>query len=499
MLNIRTPWVHSKNTKISLFSIVISYLFTIYFFSLITHNFLIEDFKQLQIEKNKENVVTLLSKMNTRLENIANSINDYSKWDDSYKFMKDLNKDYIYENFREGTTTLEDLKIDFIIYADLKQQVVFSKYVGDIFKDEKQDFEKTFLKQFQDVNNFNTVAKFKSTLFYFVKSEILKSDESGKVAGYIYGGTLITNDSLEELTTLFQKIELSSSSANASELDMNFSHLKNIKVSTSLDTNSVLNSIEFYSDTNQFITAIKAYSDKNIITRGEQTIQLFNIVLSLFTFVLFAVLYSNQRRLQNYNKRLEGEVNKRTNELNKSLREIEYKNKELYEISNIDYLTKIRNRRNFFIESENLLQQAIQEKKELCIVMIDIDYFKKINDTYGHDVGDKVLIEFCNIVSSVISEKEVFGRIGGEEFCITFFDQDTHAVHDISEKIRERCQNTTIEIENQKINFTISLGLTSKKEFKEIDQILQVADKLLYEAKENGRNRLIRNCANKTS
>jgi diguanylate cyclase (GGDEF)-like protein len=489
--------VHSKNLRISLFSIILSYIFTISIFSLITHSFLIKDFNQLQIGKNRDDVLTLLSKMNTKIQNISDSINDYSKWDDSYKFMNDLNKDYIYENFRDGTSTLEDLHLDFIVYADLKQKVVFSKYAAYIFKDGKQDFEENFLKQFEDTSSFDRIVKFKSTLLYLVKSEILKSDESGKVNGYIYSGKIITNESLEELTTLFRKVKLSAYDDNAGGVVMNFSNLKNIKVSTSFDKYSVINTIVFHTHDNQFITSIKAYSNKDIIARGEKTILLFNIVLSFFTFIIFAVLYSNQIRLQNYNKRLEEEVDKRTNELNKSLRNIEDKNKELYEISNTDYLTKIRNRRNFFIESENLLIRSIQEDKEFCILMIDIDYFKQINDTYGHDVGDKILINFCNIVNSIISDNDIFGRIGGEEFCIAFFDKDIHLISELSEEIRKRCENSSIDIDNQKVKFTVSSGLSNRKNFTEIDQVLQASDKLLYQAKEEGRNRLIRNCTQK--
>lgn len=489
--------MHSKNLRVSLFFIILSYIFTIFIFSLITHSFLIKDFNQLQIGKNKDDVLTLLYRMNTKIKNISDIINDYSKWDDSYNFMNDLNKDYIYANFRDGTSTLEDLHLDFIVYSDLKQKVVFSKYTVNVFKDEKQNFEEDFLKQFQDVNSFNRIVKFKSTLLYLIKSEILKSDESGTVNGYIYSGKIITNESIGDLTTLFREVKLSTYHDNTGGVVMNFSHLKNIKVSTSFDKYRVINTIEFYTHDNKFITSIKTYSNKDIIARGEETILLFNIVLSIFTFIIFAVLYSNQIKLQNYNKRLKEEVDKRTSELNKSLRDIEDKNKELYEISNTDYLTKIRNRRNFFIESESLLISSIQDDKEFCVVMIDIDHFKQINDTYGHDIGDKILINFCKIVNSVISDDDIFGRIGGEEFCIAFFDKDIHLVSELSEEIRKRCENSSINIENQEVKFTVSLGLSNRKNFTEIDKILQASDRLLYQAKEQGRNRLIRNCTQK--
>ena len=125
--------------------------------------------------------------------------------------------------------------------------------------------------------------------------------------------------------------------------------------------------------------------------------------------------------------------------------------------------------------------------------MIDLDYFKLINDKYGHAIGDKVLIEFCFIVNSIIDDGIIFGRIGGEEFCITFFDKDIEIVENIAEKIRNNCANKQIILENNEIlNFTISMGLSCRDNFDDIDKILQKSDELLYEAKETGRNRLIR-------
>ena len=125
--------------------------------------------------------------------------------------------------------------------------------------------------------------------------------------------------------------------------------------------------------------------------------------------------------------------------------------------------------------------------------MIDIDYFKKINDTYGHDTGDKVLIEFCNIVNEIIQKDMIFGRLGGEEFAITIFNQQESNVYELSEKIRDKCATTLIKVKDTDIKFTISMGVVFKEDKKEsIDEILHKADELLYTAKESGRNRVVR-------
>ena len=145
------------------------------------------------------------------------------------------------------------------------------------------------------------------------------------------------------------------------------------------------------------IFSIITKNERKLVNNGEKTIFIFNIVVAFAIFAICFFVYKNQIILSKYNRLLELKVNRRTNQLTKTLRKLKTKNKELYTLANIDSLTKIRNRRSYFIESETLLKKSISGNKTFCILMIDIDYFKKINDTYGHAAGDKVLIEFCTI------------------------------------------------------------------------------------------------------
>ena len=169
----------------------------------------------------------------------------------------------------------------------------------------------------------------------------------------------------------------------------------------------------------------------------------------------------------------------------------------MYSFAHIDSLTKIKNRRSFFIESEQALQKAILNNQNLCILLIDLDHFKSINDKYGHSIGDKVLVEFCLIVNTILTNESIFGRIGGEEFCITFYNKDLSEINNISEKIRIACSNKNIILENGEIlNFTVSMGLSCREDLDEIDKILHKSDELLYEAKKTGRNRLVRSHRN---
>lgn len=188
--------------------------------------------------------------------------------------------------------------------------------------------------------------------------------------------------------------------------------------------------------------------------------------------------------INNQNDLLKRQVERKTKRIKGAYKKISEKNKELFQLANIDSLTKIRNRRNYFIESNNLLEKAIQSNKNLDVLILDIDDFKKINDRYGHAVGDEVLITFCNIVNNIIDKNVLFGRIGGEEFCLTFYDKEEQEVLSICEAIRHKCASVVFQIAGQEIFFTISMGLSSLENLNDsIDKILHRADKFLYEAK----------------
>ncbi|WP_373004988.1 diguanylate cyclase [Sulfurimonas sp.] len=480
-----------KYIKPSIFLFIISYIFVIVIFSFISHKFIISDALKLEENQNQNNVHTILNSIDANIKNITNIISDYSKWDDSYNFMITLNEDYIYENFREGTKTLQDLNVDFIIYENKAQKILFSKYENDILKKDNKVFEIYISNKFEKIEAVSTIIKYKSYYMYLIKSAILKSDETGEINGWIYSGKIITSKALNQISKAFKTVKINNTSSEKYTSKMSLQYLKNVQIKTNLTSQGLINNIQIYDDENNYILSIITENERLIINNAEKTIFTLNFIVSIFLFIICYIVYRNQIMLSQYNELLERKVDKRTDQLTKTLRKLKTKNKELYTLANIDSLTKIKNRRSFFIESEALLSQSILEDNNFCILMIDIDHFKKVNDTYGHSVGDKVLIEFCTIISSIISD-EIFGRIGGEEFCISFFNKNINEINNIAESIRSKCEETIVTIDNNEVNFTISLGLSCRANFTKIDEILQVSDELLYKAKDSGRNRLIR-------
>jgi len=157
-----------------------------------------------------------------------------------------------------------------------------------------------------------------------------------------------------------------------------------------------------------------------------------------------------------------------------------------------DHLTNILNRRAFMEQAEAAISLAKRHNEPLSVIMIDLDFFKKVNDVYGHHTGDAVLSVFAKTVSSIIRNEDIFGRIGGEEFSIIFPKVTKEKALLVSEKIRKNVANKENYSEHYKFQQTISIGLSILTENDgNYIEIQNRADEALYEAKEKGRNQVV--------
>jgi len=160
--------------------------------------------------------------------------------------------------------------------------------------------------------------------------------------------------------------------------------------------------------------------------------------------------------------------------------------------ANRDYLTGLYNRRYFYKNVEDYLESSKENGEECAIAMIDIDHFKKVNDTYGHDVGDKIIVSLADILRSGTNPNDIVSRFGGEEFCIVLKNINNHSAEDILERLREDVEKFSLEIDEETIvKFTISIGAVMHDPAETLDESVNAADMLLYKAKNSGRNRLV--------
>ncbi|MGM0623991.1 MAG: diguanylate cyclase, partial [Campylobacterota bacterium] len=183
------------------------------------------------------------------------------------------------------------------------------------------------------------------------------------------------------------------------------------------------------------------------------------------------------------------EFNCRVNNTIENLENIET----IQNMANKDYMTGCFNRRYFFEKVEPMYAKNKETNQAMAIAMLDIDKFKNVNDTYGHDVGDDVIIALAHKLQDSIKGSDMVARFGGEEFCVVLQDIGSESAFDIFERLRYEIGTMEIDIgKQQPLHFTVSIGVTTA--FADtLDEAINQADMLLYKAKTGGRNKVVLN------
>jgi diguanylate cyclase (GGDEF)-like protein len=156
-----------------------------------------------------------------------------------------------------------------------------------------------------------------------------------------------------------------------------------------------------------------------------------------------------------------------------------------------DYLTGLTNRRAFIDKAQETLIRRNRYNEKLSLMMFDIDYFKHINDTYGHAIGDLVLQKIADVSRKTLRDVDIIGRIGGEEFAVLMPQTDMNEALNAAERLRMAFINSPVLLsENENIHYTASFGVVKVNDGTSIDTLLNQADNALYDAKKSGRNRV---------
>ncbi|MBT1452197.1 diguanylate cyclase [Glaciecola sp. XM2] len=171
---------------------------------------------------------------------------------------------------------------------------------------------------------------------------------------------------------------------------------------------------------------------------------------------------------------------------------VEKLNEQLQVISRVDGLTGLYNRRYWQERFEREFKLTIRNKKPISVLMLDIDHFKAVNDTYGHQAGDKVIQSLAMLIKKATRETDICGRYGGEEFAILLPDTTTETAHIVGERIRKVSERYVVQHEGLELKFTVSVGIAEfNSKYTRPLVWLEAADQALYKAKESGRNKVI--------
>ena len=247
--------------------------------------------------------------------------------------------------------------------------------------------------------------------------------------------------------------------------------------------------ISFLSMTTLFSLMAEGYLEYTLLNRHAIAVGSF-IEIILFSLALaYSIRILQHEKLviiYQSNIELDEKVKERTKELEQS-------KEQLKELANRDPMTNLYNRRFLYEISNELIRVAKRESSPLSIIVFDIDKFKSINDSYGHSVGDEVIKIFAKLLQQT-RECDVAARVGGEEFILLLPNTDKKGAYEIASQIREEIEKHKVQLESSRsFYFTVSGGVSTLllEKDNDIDQVLNRADKALYNAKNGGRNKII--------
>ncbi len=218
--------------------------------------------------------------------------------------------------------------------------------------------------------------------------------------------------------------------------------------------------------------------DIEIKSAINEAVKVLNFPAMVFVFILAFIGYFILYFVDYWAARLEG-VNL----------ELEKQNRQLYESSIKDSLTKIHNRAYLFSRLPQVITEAKSGKGQLALLLIDLDHFKSINDTYGHQAGDLVLQKFSEVVSASVVGEQIFARFGGEEFMVVLPESGVAEAERFVKEQMNVVRQLSVPYKQHRISFTVSIGIYVTDRLDEpVDHMIDETDKALYVAKENGRN-----------
>lgn len=365
-----------------------------------------------------------------------------------------------YNDFKEGTESILSGDISRASKTILRDVIRLSKQLLEVYPNDKKI--QNITKEIKEINTNNTTHFFAVTDILTrlsIRSNYLQSNERKKSQDYF-------KELNSKLENVFFKLKDSSSYIEIDEKLNKVFEEKIKKEIKNINNNAIA--------TND-ISDLKSLIKENLNTLTEE--------------------FNNYSKKQNIiKKNQKNKINLLENEIQNSIKE----NKKLEKLllnekkeSKIDNLTQLPNRKSYIERIKTEYNIWRKTNKNLCLIVLDIDNFKYINDSFGHNVGDKALRNVAALIKDFLCNKLFFSRIGGEEFVLICPNISIENASLISNKIRKKVENRIFLVGEQKINITCSFGVSkfnSKNDT--IETVFNNADKALYKAKSAGRNRV---------
>lgn len=482
-----------------------------------------------------ENLARVKQAITREAHHLSNFGRDWGSWDDTYSFVKTLSKQYIKANLT--IDTFLNNNINLIYYIGTSGKIIWGKTydletnkeitITELSQDKLTYEHPLVLKKTQNtiLREIHKNGILQTSHGYMLVSaqSILTSENKGPMRGTILMGRFINKKRINTLinqTKVDFKIIPINTNSKAKEICDQLT-----KDSPFLIRNSEENYLLVYTYMTDIFNnkafLIKTKIPREISKKGIEATKyaLFSILIAGF-ILLILIIFTLRRYVvkpinflkkhvqqiiinRNYSLRipkisndeigeLAEEFDEMLNVVEKQTNKLAIANEQLNKLATIDSLTKIFNRRKFDEKLDYHWRCLHRDQNPLSIILCDVDYFKQFNDTYGHSDGDQCLYSVAQIINNNIRRPaDIAARYGGEEFALILPNTELAGAEIVAEKIRKDVED--LQIKNEKSSYkvvTISLGIATITPFEQLskEDIVNLADKALYLAKEKGRN-----------
>jgi diguanylate cyclase (GGDEF)-like protein len=433
------------------------------------------------------------------------TVTDWGKWDETYDFLMGTHPEYIQDNLNPEAQ--ESIDIDMVLIYDVTGNLFYHQVV-DFGSGTTSGIGLPLINAIESLNFISNInphfqlsglLSFDQQLMILVTSPIMRGNYSGDVIGNLVFIRLVDQELIETLENMVMPFEIIpndgltlSSPTEITIIDSSQMSVKRLIVDLNGNFDLMIH-ITLTMETSVIIS--------EVIQRS-----LLSIALILLVFLLIIVwmldrqmfkrlhlLADNIKDLEQHNDihlrvdidRKKDEITYIGNSINQMLNKLEISYQEINQLAYLDHLTGVQNRLSFYQSIESYI---LAKDHEFSLLFIDLDGFKSINDTLGHETGDFVLIEVAKRILSIIGSKGIIARAGGDEFLIYLPFNDVKTISDICQAIIDALANELI-IDQHHINTTASIGIARYPQSgTTLKQLIKKSDIAMYHAKTSGKN-----------
>ncbi|GEM_PF-2919582 len=506
--------------------------------AVINRFYLIPCLIKLEQVEAKRNLIQFKDLLNRELTHLDVLCRDWASWDDTYEFIQDKNKDYAESNLINSSFYLN--KIDIVFYFDNNRNIVWSGQFGLSANDPKyltdnwySDYGNLIFNN-NDTSNLTGIIVSGKNIIFISSRPILKSDGSGPIRGTMVMGRVLNKkykNVLKQITKIPFEMWLACDKSIPPDVlaaKEKISHKNDIYIDSSVD--KIMNIFTFLKDINgDNKIVLEAHFKKEIVSRATVIFNVVLVILLICPILLFTILYllinkiiitrlsaiiNHIRTIKQSNdltlkmeKTEKDEIGILSNELdilfdqlnmlnmaNEEIqRHLNEKNEILNQLNITDVLTNVYNKRHLIEVANIQFNCARRHNYPLSLLILDIDNFKKINDYFGHQVGDTVLKSIAFLLKETIRKEDYVARFGGEEFVVLAPLTDQNGIHQLAERLRIAVEQNKVEIEKDVfVSVTASFGVATytNNNYHNIDSLLRDADDALLKSKRNGKNQV---------